>query len=131
MPISLASDYGCSARSSAAAEARGNEDHVGAFERFNDLLRVFKRSAPAHVRVCSGAKTGGETHTELQLHRRLAELERLHFGVGGDELDAFHLGLDHAIDGIAAAAADANDLDARATRGLFVILNAHFSNFRL
>ena len=58
---------------------------------------------------------------------RLGELERLHVGVGGDELDALHAGLDHAVDGVAAAAAYADDLDAGAAHGLVVILNAHFT----
>ncbi len=41
--------------------------------------------------------------------RHLAE--RLQVGVDGDELDAAELGIDHAVDGVAAAAAHAHDLD--------------------
>ena len=40
--------------------------------------------------------------------------ERLEVGVGDDELDALEAGAHHAVDGVAAAAADADHLDARA-----------------
>ena len=42
------------------------------------------------------------------------ELQRLQVGVGDDELDAVEPGLHHAVHGIAAAAAHADHLDARA-----------------
>ena len=51
---------------------------------------------------------------DLQLVRRGVELERLQVGVGDDELDAVEAGRDHAVDGVAAAAADADHLDAGA-----------------
>ena len=51
-------------------------------------------------------------------------MQRLHVGVGGDELDAFHAGRDHAVDGVVAAAADADDLDRRRLRRFVLILNA-------
>jgi len=35
----------------------------------------------------------------------------LRVSVDGDELDAFQAGIDHAVDGIAAAAADSDDFD--------------------
>ena len=47
-------------------------------------------------------------------------LQRLQVGVGDDELDAVEAGLHHAVDGVAAAAADADHLDARAGVRLFV-----------
>src|SRR3712207_7585551 len=40
-------------------------------------------------------------------------LQRLRVGVDGDELHAAHAGLDHAIDGVDAGAADADDLELR------------------
>ena len=56
----------------------------------------------------------------------LRQLQRLAVGVGGDELHALHAGGDHAIDGVAAAAAHADDFDLRAARNFVVILNADF-----
>ena len=67
----------------------------------------------------------------MEFDRSLRELESLHVGVGGDELDALHVRLDHAVDGIAAAAAHADDLDACAAQGFIVILNAHLSGLFL
>ena len=47
-------------------------------------------------------------------------LQRLQVGVGDDELDAVEAGAHHAVDGVAAAAADADHLDAGARTGLLV-----------
>ena len=47
-------------------------------------------------------------------------LERLQIGVGDDELDAVEASVDHAIDSIAAASADADHLDAGARAGRFL-----------
>ena len=52
-------------------------------------------------------------------------LQRLQVGVGDHELDAFEVRLDHAVDGVAAAAADADDLDLGAVDGVFVEMNAN------
>ena len=41
------------------------------------------------------------------------EQQRLRVGVDGDELHALEPGVDHAVDGVAATAADADDLDHR------------------
>jgi hypothetical protein len=41
------------------------------------------------------------------------------------------VGLDHAIDGVAAAAAYADHLDAGPAHGFVVILNSHFTGFIL
>ena len=46
-------------------------------------------------------------------------MQRLQIGVRDDELDALEAALHHARDGVAAAAADANDLDASAGAALF------------
>src|SRR5438876_347054 len=44
--------------------------------------------------------------------------ERLRVRVAGDELDAHHLGPDHPVDGVAPAAADADDADEREVLGI-------------
>src|SRR5438874_2572011 len=50
-----------------------------------------------------------------------ADLRRLSVGIDGDELHALDAGFDHAVDGVAAAAADADDLDlSEAAGGRFV-----------
>ena len=47
----------------------------------------------------------------MDLDVGVAHLQRLGVGVDGDELDAAQSGVDHAVDGVGAAAADADDLD--------------------
>ena len=109
----------------AAAEAGGDEHHVGAFEGFDDLVGVFERGLASDFGIGARAEAVGELDAELDLDRRVRELERLQIGVGDHELDAFEVRLDHAVDGVAAAAADADDLDLCAVQGLFVEVNAN------
>ena len=75
------------------------------------LLGVLERRLPADLGVGAGAEAAGELPADLHLDRRLALGERLQVGVGGDELDAAQVGGDHPVDGVAAAAADADHLD--------------------
>ena len=89
-----------------------DEDHVGAVERLEDLLGVLERRRSADVRVGAGAQSFRELGSDLQLDVRSVVLERLHVGVRDDELDALEAGARHAVHGVAAPAADADDLDA-------------------
>ena len=115
----------------AAAESGGDEHHVGAFEGFDDFVGVFERGLASDVGIGARAEAVGELHAELDLHRRARELERLEVGVGDHELDAFEVRLDHAVDGVAASAADADDLDFGAVEGVFVEMNANVVVLRL
>jgi hypothetical protein len=47
----------------------------------------------------------------LDLHRGQAALQGLGVSIGRDKIHPHHLGGNHVIDGIAAGAADAEDLD--------------------
>ena len=106
----------------AAAEAGRDEHHVGAVERFDQLVGVFERRLAADVRVGAGAEPLGQLAADLDLVRRGVEFQRLQVRVGDDELDAVEAGLHHAVDGVAAAAADADDLDAGAGAAFLVEL---------
>ena len=112
-------DHGRRAAAGAAAEAGGDENHVRAFERFENFLGVFERGLAADLGIGARAQSLGELRAELQFHRRLRQLQRLQIGVGGDEFDAFHLGADHAVDGVATAAAHADHFDLRAVLQFF------------
>ena len=46
-------------KSLAAAEAGGDEDHVGALERFDNFVGVFERGFAADFRMGSGAQAIG------------------------------------------------------------------------
>ena len=63
--------------------------------------------------LAPGAEALGQLVADVELDVGVAHLQRLRVGVRGDELDAAQAGVDHAVDRIGAAAADADDLDDR------------------
>jgi hypothetical protein len=67
--------------------------------------------APAHLRVRSCAEAAGELAPDVELDVRVTHQQRLGVRVDGDELHAAEPDLDHPVDGVHAAAADADDLD--------------------
>src|SRR5207248_1158775 len=95
----------------AAAEAGGHEHHVGTLESFDDLVGIFQSSLASNFRIGTGSQTIGEFHAKLDFHWRARHTQRLEIGVGHDEFDSFHPGLDHAVYRVASTASDANDFD--------------------
>ena len=112
------------ARAGAATESGGDENHVGTFEDFNDLVRVFERGFAADLGIGARAQSVGQLHSELNLGGGARHPQRLQVGVGDDEFDVFHARVNHAIDGVVAAAADTDDLDASVVAGFFVEADA-------
>ena len=104
-------DDGSTAGARAAALARGDEDHVGALEHLLDLLRVILGGLAADLRISTGAEATRELAADVELDVGVAHEQRLRVRVDGDELDALEPHLDHAVDGVDAAAADTDDLD--------------------
>ena len=78
-----------------------------------DVVRVVLGGLAADLRVGAGAEAAGELATDVELHVGVAHEQRLRVGVDGDELHALEADLDHPVDGVDAAAADADDLDDR------------------
>ena len=105
---------------SASAEAGGDKDHVCSFESFDDLVGIFQRGLASDFRIRARAQAVGELDAELNLDGSTRHAQRLQVSVCGDELNAFHAGVDHAVDGIAAAATNADDLDLGIVAGFFV-----------
>ena len=95
----------------AAALAGGDEHHVRALERLLDLVARLGRRALTDVRVGAGAEALGELVADVELDVGVAHRERLGVGVAGDELDAAQPRVDHSVDRVRAAAADADDFD--------------------
>ena len=56
-------------------------------------------------------RPAGQLAADVELDVGVAHQQRLGVGVDGDELDALEPDLDHPVDGVDAAAADADDLD--------------------
>ena len=101
------------ARAGAAALAGGDEDHVGALQRLLQLVAALLRGGLADGRVGAGAEAAGAGRADVHLHVGVAHHQRLGVRVDGDELDPGEARVDHPVDGVRAAAADADDLDHR------------------
>ena len=100
-------------RAGPAAQTAREEDHVGAFEGLGDLFRVFKGRLPPDLGVRPCAETPRQFCAYLDLDGRLVRVEGLDVGIHRDELHALETRLHHVVDGVAAAAADAHNLQLR------------------
>src|SRR5207253_3948531 len=89
------------------------EHHVGALERFLQLVTRLLRGRAADLGVRPGAEPAGDRLADVDLHVRVAHQERLCVRVHADELDAGQARVDHPVDGVRAPAADTDDLDHR------------------
>jgi hypothetical protein len=99
------------ATTGAAALTGGDEDHVGALEHLEQLLAVVVGGLTADHRVSAGSEPARQVPADVQLDVGIRHQQRLGVGVDRDELDAVQARVDHAVDGVHAAAADADDLD--------------------
>ena len=106
-------DDGCGTGSRSTAHAGGDEDHVGSAQELLDALDVFQRRLASLVGIRTCAETARDVRTDGELGRGGVRVERLSVGVDDDELDPFEAEVDHRVHGVAAGAADADDLDAR------------------
>ena len=104
-------DHGSATGAGATAFPGGDEDHVGALEHLLDLLAVILGGLAADLGVRAGAEAAGQFAADVELDVGVAHQQRLGVGVDRDELDAAEADLDHPVDGVDAAAADADDLD--------------------
>src|SRR5256885_6103095 len=102
------SHHGRGAGAGAAAEAGRDENHVRAFERLNNFVRIFERGFAANLGIRARAEAFRKFRAELQLHRRLRKLQRLQIGIRRDEFHALHFGANHSVDRVAAATAHAD-----------------------
>jgi hypothetical protein len=65
----------------------------------------------ADLGIRARAEPAGEVATDVELDVRVGHQQRLRIGVDRDELHAAQTRVDHAVDGVDAAAADPDDLD--------------------
>ena len=91
----------------------GDEDHVGALERLLQLVPALLRGSEADGRIGAGAEPAGGARADVDLHVGVRHQQRLRVRVDGDELDPAETSVDHPVDRVRAAAADADDLDDR------------------
>ena len=93
------------------AHTGGDEQHVRAFDHFDDAIAIFHRRLTADFRIRARAQALGDIAADLQTDFHLRMLQRLSIRIEADEIDAFDPGRDHVRHGVAAATAHANDLD--------------------
>ena len=105
------SHHGSTARPRTATLTGGDEHHVGALESVLDVLGVVLGRLPTLVRVGTGAEAAGQVPADVELDVRVAHQQRLGVGVDRDELDPPQALLDHPVDRVDSASADADDLD--------------------
>ena len=101
-------DDGGGSGAGAAAHACGDEKQIGSFKRLADCVRRLLRGRSADLGLGAGSKPGGSKRDQ---DVRVGLVENLLVRVGGNEGDSAALTGDHVLDGIAAAATDANDFD--------------------
>src|SRR4029079_14518334 len=125
--LGVARDHRGRTRAGAAAHAGGNENHVRTGDLRADFLDRLFGGGFTDLRLRAGTKTLGQVDPELQSVLRARSGERLRPGVGNHEFDADEAGGDHVVDGVAAGATDADDIDARFEVGKLwkLQLNAH------
>src|ERR671936_1374 len=95
----------------AAALAGRDEDHVRALERFLQLVAALLCGGKADLGIGARSQAARDLRADLDLHVGVRDQERLRVGVDGDELDAGQADVDHPVNGVRAAAADADDLE--------------------
>ena len=95
----------------ATALARGDKDHVGALERLLQLVPALLGGSLTDSRVGPGAEPARCARADVDLHIGVRHQQGLRVSVHGDELDAAESGIDHPVDRVRAAAADADDFD--------------------
>ncbi len=101
----------------AAAHAGGDEHHVEPLKRRLDVGAALLDGLGAHARTRARAKPAREVAPGLDLDVGLVDDERLVVGVDDDERHPLDALLDHVVDGVAAAAAHADDGDLRGHLG--------------
>ncbi len=104
-------DDGGRAGTGPAAEATGDEHHVGAFQDFLDLIAVLFRGLTADLGIHPGAESLGQILADVNFLLSARVMQRLRIGVDSDEFDTLDLGIDHPRNRIATRTADADDFD--------------------
>ena len=103
--------HGRGAGAGPPAHAGGDKEQVRVGHRFLYKLVGFQRGFLAPGGVAADPQALGEVLADLDAVGGLAAAEVLRVGVHRHELHQAHVGFDHAVDGVAAASADADDLD--------------------
>ena len=102
-------DHRCRTSPGAASHARRYETHVCACKVIHDFIDQFFGGCLTNLRQGACPQAFGHKRTQLDQSRCLRHRKRLSIGVRNDELGALQAFRDHVVDGIPAAATDADD----------------------
>jgi hypothetical protein len=105
------SDHRSGACTRAATLAGSHEHHVGSAKSLFNLFLALDGGLATNIGVRAGAKAARDLSTKLNLDVGVRHQECLSVRIRGDKLHAAQTRVDHAIDRVAAAATDADDLD--------------------
>ena len=103
----------CRARARAATHTGGHESHVRAGKVIANLVDAFLGRSSTHFRLRTGTQTLGDGDTHLYEPLGFRHGQCLCVGVGDNEINPVQAGIDHVVDGIAAAAAHTKHGNAR------------------
>jgi hypothetical protein len=95
----------------ATTHASGNKDHISTLNEVFDYATTFLGCFAPNLMIATGAQTPGQFLTQLNSSGSLSQSESLAIGIHGYKVNALYSFADHACDGIATAAANANGFD--------------------
>ena len=111
----------------AAPHTAGHEHEVRPLQRMQHFVPVFLNGLATDFRPRPRAKAARQLFADLDFDVGLVVEQRLGVGIHGDELDAAHMLVDHAVQGVAAAPTHADDLHPRVLRDGFFEFEDHGS----
>src|SRR5262249_34301969 len=93
------------------AHTGGDKNHIGTREGISGDILVLLRGSPSNFRIRASAQPPGLPLPKLNLHGGASRLRGLGVGIRHHKIDPGKFAPDHGINGIAAAAADPDNLD--------------------
>src|SRR2546428_8187266 len=126
VPCDLRND-GRRAGLGAASHAAGDKHEVRALQGVQHFVAILFDGLAADFRPRPGAEPARQLFADLDFDIGFVVEERLSIGIDRNELDSAHVLVDHSVQGVAAAAADADDFHPRVLRNGFFEFEDHGS----
>ena len=119
-------NYGSGACARSSAHSGSDEYHIRALERVGDNIAALFSRFLAYFRSAACALTLCQLFADLDLVRCAGMSKYLLVRIDSNKLCAEHAAVDHAVDGISAAAADAYNFYLRGYLAVIVEFKRHF-----
>ena len=105
-------DHGSTPRAGATTHPGGDENHIGAAHRLEDVIERFLCRSAADIGPRPGAEPPGDSDPQLNLALCARLQQRLRVGVADYELAPDQIRADHVVDGVSPGAAHPDHRDA-------------------